>query len=33
MSASRVIAFQNRLWIVLRAELGAFAAVARDTTR
>jgi hypothetical protein len=32
MSASRVIAFQNRLWIVLRAELGAFATVVRDTT-
>ena len=27
VSASRVIAFQNRLWIILRIELGAFATV------
>lgn len=29
VAASRVIAFQNRLWIILRIELGAFATVAR----
>jgi len=27
VAASRVIAFQNRLWIILRLELGAFATV------
>lgn len=32
VTASRVIAFQNRLWIVLRAELGQFATVPRDST-
>ncbi len=29
--ASRVIAFQNRLWIILHIELGAFATVTRAT--
>lgn len=29
--ASRVIAFQNRLWIILHIELGAFATVTRST--
>ena len=29
VAASRVIAFQNRLWIILRIELGAFATVAQ----
>jgi hypothetical protein len=33
VTASRVIAFQNRMWIVLRAELGQFATVARDSMR
>ncbi len=29
---SRVLAFQNRLWVVLRSELGDFATVTRDST-
>ena len=32
VQASRVIAFQNRLWIILRVELGAFATVLRTAT-
>ena len=31
VSVSRVIAFRNRLWIMLRVELGAFVTAARDT--
>lgn len=31
VSVSRVIAFQNRLWIMLRVELGAFVTAVRDT--
>lgn len=30
VEASRVIAFQNRLWIILHVEIGSFATVARD---
>ncbi|MDZ7631135.1 MAG: hypothetical protein U5K74_07245 [Gemmatimonadaceae bacterium] len=32
VDASRVIAFQNRLWIILHITLGAFATVPRDTS-
>lgn len=32
VTASRVVAFQNRLWIVLRVELGAFATVVTAAT-
>ena len=30
---SRVIAFQNRLWVVIRAELGSFATITRDSVK
>ncbi len=31
VDAARVIAFQNRLWIILNIKLGAFATITRDT--
>ena len=33
VEASRVIAFQNRLWIILHVELGSFATVVREEER
>jgi hypothetical protein len=33
VEAARVIAFQNRLWIILHVELGAFVADPKRATR